>query len=319
MVTTNHYQTLGVSPSATPREITEAYRRLVIQFHPDKNPGQEERFRNVCKAYDVLKDPEIRKEYDQMLSPSEVVRPKSIKKSRGENLRVALNVTARELAQGVTKTIQTQRMGLCPHCHGTRAASGKDLVCKSCGGSGYEPISVILSSKVDCVTCKGYGHVPDGPLCEPCRGSGLMKETIRRDITLNPVLGSTMLLYGSGNCCPHGGQPGNLSVDFIIEKDPVYSMHGLKLRRQLKITPAQAALGDEIRLDVFGTPVDVLIPSGSQPGRLIEIEGAGLSYEGRRGNLEIQIWITIPDVVDEAHRELYERLRTWEKEHGRID
>lgn len=311
-----HYQVLGVPFSATPREITEAYRRIVIRVHPDKPEGSEILFHKAQKAYKVLRDSASRKDYDEMLFPRETKRPPRV--LRGESLRVTLQVTTRDLVHCINKSIQTTRMGLCSKCKGTRAESGKDKICPKCGGTGYEPISMILSSRTDCTACKGRGFIPDGPTCQNCRGTGLVKETIRRDITLNPIIGPSMILYGSGNCCPHGGQPGNLSVEFIVEKDPIYTIHGLKVRRQLKINPAQAVLGDEIRLDVFGTPVDVLIPSGSQSGRILEIEGAGLSYQGRRGDLEIQLWINIPDVVDENHRELYERIKTWEKEHGGI-
>jgi len=309
-----------VSFSATPQEITEAYRKIVIKVHPDKPEGSSDLFHRAQEAYKVLRDPARRKDYDEMLIPPEP-KTKSHRVIKGENLRVTLRVATRDLVHCINKSIQTTRMGLCPKCNGTRSESGKDKICHKCGGAGYEPISMILSSRTDCTTCRGRGLVPEGPNCPNCRGLGLVKETIKRDITLNPVLGSTMTLFGSGNCCPHGGQPGNLSVEFIVEKDPIYTIHGLKVRRQLKINPAQAVLGDEIEIDVFGTPVDVLVPSGSQPGRILEIEGAGLSYQGRRGDLEIQLWVNIPDVVDETHRELYERIRDFEKErnNGRVD
>lgn len=319
----NHYERLSVSRTATPQEITEAYRRIAVRAHPDKNPSNEKEFRGATESYNILRDPIRRKEYDEiMFSPT--VNPitfRSKKKvCKGENLRVSIQVTAREIAQCATRTILTSRMGLCKKCHGTRAESGQDKTCPICGGLGYDPISVILSSRSTCETCSGYGRVPEGPLCNRCHGKGLEKEQIRRDITLNPGVRASFILCESGNYSPHGGQTGNLLVDVVVEKDSVYTMHGLKLRRQLKISPAQAVLGDEIVLDVFGTPVTVIIPSGSQPGRLLEIEGAGLSYEGRRGNLEIQLWLEIPDVVDESLLELYKNVRSREKEldDGRI-
>lgn len=291
------YKILGVPRDASTEDIKKAYRRIALKVHPDKRKGSTEEFRTATKAYNTLKNPEKRKTYDSITKP---------KKYHGSDLRVTLRIKIEELINGVDKTIQITRKGLCTACKGTGSEEKNSSLCPSCGGSGYDSVSLILGPKKVCRKCRGAGSIPEGKRCVACSGTGLMDEKLRHTIKLNPL--ADTVIEQSGNYLTPNGPPGDLIIELDQVKDRLYSRYGLNLRRSIQISPARAVLGGTIPIDVFGRNLEIVIPPGSQNGVEIEIKRAGIFYEGRQGSLSVKIEILTPNTITKEERDLYNKL-----------
>jgi len=294
------YKVLNVPHDASQDDIKKAYRKIALKAHPDKRKGGSEEFRNATEAYSTLKNPEIRKAYDAIITPPQH------KKHHGSDLSVTLKVKIEDFINGAERVIRVTRKGLCHACVATGSIEKKSSLCPACGGSGYDSISIILGPKKCCRKCSGYGTIPEGDRCRVCSGTGLVDETLQHNIKLNPLRG--IVIKGSGNYLTPNGSPGNLIVELDQTKDRLYSRHGMDLKRLIQISPARAVLGGKIPINVFGRSIELAIPSGSQNGVEIEIKDAGISYENRQGNLSVKIEVLTPNIVTKEEYDLYNKL-----------
>lgn len=307
-MTKNHYDILGISNDANDNEIKTAFRKQAIKFHPDKNSDSkesEEKFREITEAYETLKDETKRKKYD-----GQFVKRRKFK--QGSNLKVSINVTRMELIQGIRKFIVIKRKGICKKCFGTGSANATLKKCLRCNGTGLQGFSLVLGSKRKCLYCKGLGRVPDGDKCEVCNGTTLIDEIIQHPLLLNPYI-EVIKIPKLGNCFP-GGSPGDLIVNLIIKEDPNYQVNGLNITRKIKISPAQAIIGDSFSLKVFRKNVQLQIPPGIQNGQEIELKNKGITYKKETGYFRVTIYIKIPLIITEKEKYLYHELFKLEKE-----
>jgi molecular chaperone DnaJ len=303
----NFYEVLGVSQTASEDDIRKAYRKLAIRLHPDHGKLDDTEFKEITRAYQVLRDSEKRVIYDrQFKSPIRVER-------QGSDLRVTLNVKIKELIQGIKRTIVIRRKGKCPTCDGTGSAEKATIKCTFCNGTGLQGFLLVLGQKKKCKICDGAGGLPKGDLCSRCKGTGLISEIVRHEIKLSPLT-EIVTIPGLGNCCNGKGKPGNLIVDLSIEDDKIYKTKGLNVATTLNITPVQAILGDKVSLNVFGKEVTLVIPSGTQHEAVIENDKGGITFEGKTGVLKVYVQITIPSIISQTERELYEKILAVEKE-----
>lgn len=304
----DYYKILGIPRNANDNEITRAYRKIAVNFHPDKNSDEkaEEKFRESTEAYHFLRDQKKRKDYDSQFKPTPII------KHRGNDLRITLKTKIEDFINGLIRKIVTNRKGLCTSCNGTGSQIKEIINCPKCNGKGIEIISWVLKSKKSCNFCRGSGKIPKLPLCKICSGSGLITEKITRDIQLNPFMMNPVTLRGCGNYA-FMGNPGDLIVDFDIQKSSLYQINGLNISRVLIISPAQAILGDIIFLDIFGKKEEVYIPPGTQSGHLIEKENGGIVWQKRKGNLQIRIRVRIPENISQEERECYRTILKIEK------
>ncbi len=304
----NYYKILNIPEDATDIEIKVAYRKLAIKYHPDKNPDDkiaEEKFREATDAYEVLKDENKRKKYD-----NQFVKKRSFK--QGSNLKVSINVTRMDLIQSINKLIVIKRKGPCKDCSGTGSAERLLKKCVYCNGTGLQGLSLILGSKKKCTYCKGMGRIPEGDQCKICNGTALQPEIIQHTITLNPLL-EIIRIPKLGNCIP-GGSPGDLIVSLIIKEDPRYYVNGLDIIGKITISPIQAILGDSFNLKVFKKTVNIKIPPGTQYGQKIEFKNKGITYKKEVGDFKAIIKIKIPSIISEKEKLLYHKLYQLEKE-----
>jgi len=300
------YQVLRISPNATREEVVSAYKRVALQTHPDKSPSDEEFFKKATEAYTILRDPEKRSKYDKKFNYKKFNSTKTVIR-QGKDIRVTLRVSLEDLVHEVTKTIITTRRGICPACQGTGSKDKKTDKCRICNGSGINPISPVIGMRISCEACQGIGHIPSGKTCFSCSGTGLINEEIQRSIHLNPHFPGNVVIPSSGHCHPNG-DPGNLIIEVLVKKDPIYELHGLNIYRSLEISPVQAILGDVVEIYLFNRTLSIKIPPGTQHDTVIEIKNEGALCEHKKGNLFIRMKIITPKFISKEARALYEKI-----------
>lgn len=345
----DYYAILNVSRDATQEEIKQAYRRLVKQWHPDLHPENrkeaEERFKEIQEAYEVLSDPEKRRQYDLFGTVGEVpiatgvgfdpfgdlmrmvdeffgfgttatrYRPRT---ERGEDVEVVLEVSLEEAFHGGEKEVEVSVWVTCPECSGFGALGGFQR-CPECHGTGRitytrQAAGVFMRTMTTCPTCHGAGQVA-AQVCDTCQGIG-RTETVRRvTVNLPPGVeeGTTLRLPGQGNAGKAGGPPGDLYVVVRIKPHPVFRREGPHLHMDLPLTFPQLALGDVVEVPTLDGTAEVTIPPGTQPGTVLKVPRKGFisMRSGRRGDLFVHVQVTVPtELTDEQRRLLRELAKT---------
>jgi len=298
------HEILGIPINASEEEIKRAYRSIAHRFHPDKNKSPEASgmFTRATKAYDNL------------ITIKNAIPPHSQKQKnrKGQDIKISLTVTLDEIAKCSKKHIATIRKGRCSKCNGTGSAQKKTKICSYCNGNGFQGMALVMGQKKACILCDGSGVIPEGENCESCLGTGLASETIHKDILLSPF-SDRILIHGYGNYCINGDS-GNLIIEIYRDKHPLYTIHGLNIIGALTISPAQAVIGDQVYMDVFGTREEIFIPPGVQNGHLIEKPNAGIKFGDKQGWLKIRARVAIPAVVSTKEKNHYEQILKIEKE-----
>jgi len=305
----DHYYVLGIPKNASEEQIKQAYRILVLKYHPDKNddPEAPELFDKITKAYNFA--------LSNLKPEAPAFKSTAPKKStlQGTNNIISITVTMKELIKGDVKTLITKRKGLCPDCGGTGSASKRVQKCTYCDGTGLQGLALVLGQKKKCTFCSGRAHLPVGEPCQKCKGTALILEVIKHNIKLNPY-SKFINLPELGNFPNYGiGKAGSLIIELNVIQDPLYKVQGLNIESEIAISPAQAVLGDVIVLSVFDKEVALKIPSGTRHGDIIVLEQQGILYEGKAGSFKANIKLLIPHILSSKEKELYQELLNAEK------
>jgi molecular chaperone DnaJ len=343
----DYYDILGVGRDATEEDIKKAYRRLARQYHPDMNkePGAEERFKEINEAYQVLSDPEKRAAYDRfghaglqgfdMNAGFEGFPFTDIFDAffgtgrttprrgpeRGADLRYQLTLSFEEAIFGCEKQIDVPRWESCPVCKGSRAEPGTSPArCPLCRGTGevrrvQQSIFGQFVTVTTCDRCHGDGIIITTP-CHECGGQGQVRVT-RRLVVKVPAgvdTGTQIRLAGEGEPGTHGGPPGNLYVVINVRPHKFFVRQGLDIIVDMDINIAQAALGDEIEVPTVNGKAKVTIPPGVQTGDTIVLRGKGVPdlRSNRQGDQIIRLQVVTPTkLTDQQKRLLQELARTF--------
>lgn len=334
------YEILGVSRTASPDEIKTAYRKLARELHPDVNPGNaeaEERFKEVSQAYAILSDEQKRAQYDRFGTtdsqaggmPGDFFQGsindlfemffgaagggQRSSGRDGEDVRVDLHITLKEVLTGAQREVHYRRMARCGSCSGTGAAPGTaPETCLSCQGHGVvirvqNTFLGQVRTQTTCSTCGGEGRIVKEK-CPSCRGRGVKSEdaTVTVDVPAGVESGSHMHFPGRGGDAVGGGVPGDLYAFLHVTEDSRFVRQGRDLLTSVAISFPQAALGDTITLDGVDAEVEVDIPAGTQPGARFRIRGAGLPRirDPHRGDLYVDVTIRVPDKLNETQARL---------------
>lgn len=326
----DYYEVLGVPRSADAAELKKAYRKLALELHPDRNPGNKEaeaRFKEASEAYQVLSDAEKRVVYDRFghagargagfsggfANVGDIFSAFSDifgdifsgsgaparSPGRGADLETQVDLTLAEVATGVTRELKIPRRKNCPTCRGTGAAAGsKRERCPQCRGRGQVVHSQgFLMISTTCPNCRGEGEVVKNP-CEPCDGSGgiIVEEKLQVAIPKGVDDGSTLRLAGRGEAAQRGGHVGNLYVVIRVLPDPRFERDGPDLHTEAAISFPQAALGDTITVETLGGPADANVPAGTQPGEAVVLRGKGLPklQDRGHGDLIVHLRVVVP-------------------------
>lgn len=349
---TNYYEILEVLREATQDEIKTAYRRLALQYHPDKNPGDqeaEERFKQVSEAYRVLADSEKRQLYDLYGDAGLVgldlgsfdgfedifgsfgeafedffnfgrTREKPDQPQPGADLRQRVVLTLEEVVKGLKTSLAVERRVVCPHCGGIGAEPGTERKnCLRCQGTGQVRHSKgLLKVFNTCPECQGTGNM-NAPSCTVCQGAGVIKEKKQIQVRVPPGVdtGTRLRLRGEGEAGTLGGPPGDLYLEIYVSPHPIFTRKGRDLYYRAPLSFIQAALGTDIEVPSLASKTRLKIPAGIQPGGTLRVPGLGLpGLRGKGpGDLVVVVDLQTPTHLSEPQKQLLrEFLRLQPKE-----
>jgi molecular chaperone DnaJ len=317
-MTKSPYEVLGVAKNASQDEVKKAYRKLARRHHPDANAGDkdaEERFKEVQNAYDVLSDPDKRKQYDTFGSTNG--RPAGPgggfnwsaaegfdfgdlgnlgdlfggmfggrmggmraepRGQRGNDVEVQVNLSFEDALKGVETKIPVRLEVACHTCHGSGAKPGTaPVVCPQCGGRGVIAESQgFFSLSQPCPRCRGNGTIIEEP-CPTCRGAGRELRTKRYTVKIPAGVkdGSRIRLKGKGEAGWGGAPAGDLYVVTRVEPSKTYTRRGDDLVVEVPVAFADAALGTTVPVPTPDGDVKVKVPAGSEDGKMLRVKGKG--------------------------------------------
>jgi molecular chaperone DnaJ len=237
---------------------------------------------------------------------------------RGDDLRLDLKLDFREAVFGGEREIRINHLETCTTCNGSGAKPGtRPRTCSTCSGSGQvrratrTPFGSFTQVSV-CPTCNGTGQMIEEK-CETCGGNGQRQETKKLKINIPPGVdnGTRLRVSGEGDAGQRSGPAGDLYVYLFVNEDPEFQREGINILSDLKISYLQAILGSRVDVNTVDGPQELLIPAGTQPGKVLTLEGKGVPRLGNpvsRGDHLITIQVDIPTRVSAEERELLEKL-----------
>ena len=352
MAKPDYYATLGVDRGASADEMKKAYRKLAMQYHPDRNPGDakaEAKFKELNEAYDVLKDDQKRGAYDrfghaafenggggassgfgfegglgdifdQMFGGGG---RRGSERQTGADLRAAVEIDLGEAFTGTKANVRVATRLTCDACQGSGSAdkNASADTCSTCGGAGrVRAQQGFFLVERTCPTCGGTGRVIRNP-CRVCAGAG----TVPRDKTLAVQIpagvedGTRIRLSGEGEAGGRGAPPGDLYVQIAIRPHSIFQRDGANIFCRVPLRMTQAALGGEIEVPTIdGSAAKVKIPAGTQSGEQFRLRAKGFSVlrSTQRGDMYIQVAVETPQHLTRRQRELLDEFETEAKGHS---
>jgi molecular chaperone DnaJ len=312
----DYYDVLGVSRTASADEIKRAYRKLAMQYHPDRvsesdKHDAELKFKEASEAYEVLSDDNKRARYDQfgfqgvagqtrdyqhadmgdIFSMVEEMfgfnfggaggRRGTARAARGYDLETQVELSLAEIATGTERSIEFERQDLCDTCEGSGARAGsKPTTCPTCGGQGrvaQAGLSGMFRMVTTCPSCRGRGMIVKDR-CNACNGAGRVhkKRSVTIKIPAGVQEGQAVRITGEGEPGEPGAASGDLHCYIVVAPHPVFTRHGNDLVCQVPIGFTQAALGATIDVPTLKGIENLAIPPGTQHGEVFKIKGKGL-------------------------------------------
>jgi molecular chaperone DnaJ len=342
----DYYEVLAVSRDCDDQTLKSAYRKLALQYHPDRNPGNsdaEEKFKEAAEAYAILSDSQKRAAYDRyghqavnggasqgfdetafsdfgdilgdLFGFGDMFggNRRRSRVQRGEDIRYDLEISFEDSMRGLAADILVPRMEACTRCHGNGAEPDGGMVrCATCNGRGevlYQ--QSFLTIRKTCPTCAGRGQVVRQS-CQQCKGEGYHRteKKLRVNIPAGVDTGTRLRLTSEGNPGPPGGQPGDLYVVLKVAEHSIFERRDNDLHCTLPVNIAQAVLGAEINIETFDGPQTIKMPEGTQSGARFRLRALGVpEVNGRgRGDLYVHIDVQVPKKLSKEQRRLFEQL-----------
>jgi molecular chaperone DnaJ len=348
----DYYEILGVQRDASEQDLKQAYRRLAIKYHPDKNPGDkeaEERFKEIAEAYQVLSTPDLRARYDRfghagvgsgagagagfgqgfpgiddlfdMFGFGDILGQSGRRRGprRGSDLRYDIQISLEEAATGLKTKIRVPRLETCDACSGSGAAPGtQPTKCSTCNGSGQVRYQQgFFSVSRTCSTCRGAGKVIRDA-CRECRGEGRVEKERKLEIKIPAGVdtGSRLRIAGEGESGEPGASAGDLYVVIHVQDHEFFERRDSNLYCSVPISFTQATLGADIIVSTLDGEETLHIPEGTQTGKVFRIKGKGMPVLGGRGRGDQFVAVTVvtPTSLSREQRRLVEELARLERE-----
>ena len=352
----DYYEVLGVSRQADGREIKTAYRRLAVQFHPDRNPEDkqaESKFKEAAEAYAVLSDAEKRARYDRFghggvsgtgfdgfdastfgdfadilgdffgMGFGDLFGGRR-RRGRGESgadLRYRLRLELEQAAFGSDQVLKVPRLETCGSCEGSGCAeNASPTSCSACGGYGQVRISQGLFTVArTCPQCRGEGQVINDP-CRDCHGEGRVEQerSIEVKIPAGVDNGTRLRLAGEGEHGRRGGRAGDLYVDILVEEHALFEREGPHVLSALELSYVQAVLGTVAEVETLHGPEVLEIPAGTKHGKEFRLHGKGIArLDGRgQGDHIVHVQLAVPHPKNLSETEI-ELLRQLAEAEGK--
>lgn len=344
----DYYELLDVSRNASDEDIKKAFRKLALEFHPDRNKNADatDKFKEINEAYQVLSDSDKRSIYDQyghagldnngasssgFSGFSDVGGFGDIfdtffggfggkqrsRKRRGDDLELTKNITFENAALGSDIPVKIDRREFCQTCSGTKMQPGTNISnCGTCGGSGQLKRSQSslfgqFMQVVECSTCRGAGEIVETP-CTSCRGRGYERQM--RDLNIKIPAGvddgSRIRLTGEGDVGDAGQPAGDLYILLQVANHKFFKRENFNLLYTLNLSFPEAALGTKVKIPTLEKTIELKIDSGVQTGSLFRIRGEGIPLLNRkgRGDLLVEIVLSTPKKLNKEAKELFKQL-----------
>ena len=342
----DYYEVLSVSRAASDQELKTAYRKLAMQYHPDRNPGDhhsEEKFKECSEAYQVLSDPDKRAAYDRyghagVSGAGQQGNPftdfqdlgdifgdlfgfnvggaggrRQSRAQKGRDLRFDQTIEFEEAVFGKETEVTIRRMEACVDCRGLGTANGRGpATCPQCQGRGQVRYQQgFFSIARTCNVCGGTGSVISDP-CKTCRGDGRVERehSIQVNIPAGVEDGTRIRYQSEGDAGRTGGPSGDLYIVLTVKPHKFFERDGHNLHCQIPISFAQAALGAEISVPTLEGESELKVPDGTQSGREFRLRNKGVPYlnEHGRGDLIVQVVVETPKKLTRVQKELLRQL-----------
>ena len=345
MNNTEYYDRLGVSKDASQDEIKRAYRKMSKKYHPDinKEPGAEEKYKEVQEAYETLSDDQKRAAYDQygpdgangfggqggfggfdggagfggfedifssFFGGGATRNPNAPR--QGDDLQYRVNLSFEEAIFGAEKEVHYNREATCKTCSGSGAKPGTSPVtCGRCHGQGVMNVDTqtplgMMRRQVTCDVCHGTGQEIKEP-CQTCHGTGHEKQSHKVSVKIPAGVetGQQIRLAGQGEAGFNGGPYGDLFVIINVNPSDKFTRDGSTIYYTLNISFVQAALGDTVEVPTVHGNVEMTIPAGTQTGKTFRLKGKGAPRlrGGSQGDQHVTVKIVTPTKLNDAQKE----------------
>jgi molecular chaperone DnaJ len=343
----DYYQVLGVEKGASKDDIKKAFHKLAHKYHPDKNGGDETKFKEVNEAYQILSDDQKRAQYDQFGSAGPNMGGfggfdfsgfqqdggfefdlgdmfgdffgggRRSKQRRGADLQTSISLTFKESIFGVDREIRITKPSVCNTCKGSGAKPNTELhTCTQCNGSGtiknvQRTILGSITTNETCNKCHGTGKIPNDP-CEHCKGKGVVNEprTIKVQVPAGIQNGETLRLAGMGEAVS-GGKSGDLYIRVSVTPHPTVVRQGNDLISKLQIKLSDALLGAQYAIETLDGSKPITVPAGTKIGDTIVLKGFGVPVSAsKRGNFVVKLDIKLPEKLSKRAKEIIEELKS---------
>lgn len=345
MNNTEYYDRLGVSKNASQDEIKRAYRKMSKKYHPDinKEPGAEEKYKEIQEAYETLSDDQKRAAYDQygpdgangfggqggfggfdggagfggfedifssFFGGGATRNPNAPR--QGDDLQYRVNLSFEEAIFGAEKEVHYNREATCKTCSGSGAKPGTSPVtCGRCRGQGVINVDTqtplgMMRRQVTCDVCHGTGQEIKEP-CQTCHGTGHEKQSHKVSVKIPAGVetGQQIRLAGQGEAGFNGGPYGDLFVIINVNPSDKFTRDGSTIYYTLNISFVQAALGDTVEVPTVHGNVEMTIPAGTQTGKTFRLKGKGAPRlrGGSQGDQHVTVKIVTPTKLNDAQKE----------------
>jgi len=339
----DYYEVLGVSRTCTEAELKSAFRKLAMQHHPDRNPGDNEcehKFKEINEAYDVLKDGDKRAAYDRFghaafeqggmggaqgfsadfgsafadifegIFGMPGGRGRSTGRERGSDLRYNMEITLEDAFEGKTAQVRIPTSVTCEACSGSGAKAGtKPKACSTCGGMGkIRHAQGFFTLERTCPSCQGRGQVIEDP-CKACGGAGRVTRERTLSVNIPPGVedGTRIRLAGEGEAGVRGGPPGDLYIFLSLAPHAFFQRDGADLHCRVPISMVTASLGGDFEVPAIdGSKAKVKVPAGTQTGRRFRLSGKGMPVlrSKQTGDMYVQVSVETPQNLNKRQKDL---------------
>jgi molecular chaperone DnaJ len=351
MAKQDFYELLGLTKTASADEIKKAYRKLAMQYHPDRNPGDAEaeaKFKDISEAYDVLKDEQKRSAYDrfghqafeggmgggrpggfdfnfgtgfadifdEMFGEFMGTRRGGSTNGRGADLRYNLEISLEEAFKGSQATVRVPTSVVCEACSGSGAEAGTQPVnCPTCNGIGkVRAQQGFFTIERTCPACHGAGRVIKDP-CKACSGAGRVRKekTLQVNIPAGVDDGTRIRLAGEGEAGLRGATPGDLYIFLAVAPHRFFQRDGANIHCRVPIPMTTAALGGTVDVPAIdGSRAKITVPPGTQSGHQFRLRAKGMSVLNSKQRGDMYIQAVVETPMN-LNKKQQELLREFDK------
>ena len=353
----DYYDILGIPRSADDKEIKKAYRNLARKFHPDvcKDPGAEEKFKEINEAYSVLSDEQKKAQYDNMGHETYTNASRGSYTGGGgfgggfsadfsgfgdifdffgggqrrsgpqpgADLLMRIQIRLEDAVSGVDRDIEVMHTEPCEACNGSGSETKRLNTCSRCGGTGQMRQAAHSAfgqfvRMTTCSQCNGKGKIPE-KVCRECRGSGhsRVKRKVSVHIPAGIDNGMRLRMEGYGEAGDYGAPNGDLFIEVYVQPHDRFTRNGDNLETTIEISPAQAVLGTSVEIETIDKRhIDLKVPAGIQFNTALKITAEGVKRRGKPGDLLVRVKIVTPRSLSSEQKELYQKLAELEGKSG---